>query len=393
MTDIERKAALTLRPYMSKDPVILDIGSNKGDWAAILGPNSKEVHLFEPNEVLLHYSMVRFESLTSVFYYNQFGLFSSQGHHNFYYFTNVNNGLSSVYRNQLWVDMGLPMKEKEIWLTTLDKYWNGQDKIIDFIKIDVEGADFEVLKGAESLLKNKLIKFIQVEHSEHILLSGHTWPELVQYMELNGYFCHDFDGDRFFRVNEYTGENYYFMEEFTQDWNGEFKKNTKGMKFDLALEIGCFEGLTTNYICDNLLNPSGRIICIDPLPDNYNDLPFGDDNKIFEGQYDRFIRNTSGRPVELIRNKSRLAFKKHGFSDYRFDFIYVDGDHREDEVYLDGANGFNLLKKGGFILFDDFEWRAGTKNGINRFMREYSAYMEVVHVGYQVMIKKIHDAQ
>lgn len=389
MNPLEKRAALTLRPYLSKDPVIFDVGSNKGDWAEILGPNAKEVHLFEPNEVLLHYSMVRFESLKNVIY-NNFGLYSESCIMPFHYFTNVNNGLSSVFKNQLWIDMGLPMKEKPIRVETLDGYW---DKEIDFLKIDVEGADFNVLKGADRLLTEKKIRFIQVEHSDHIVLSGHSWDELVKYMESKGYYCHDFDGEQFFRVNEYTAENYYFMGEFTQDWNTEFKKNTKGLKIDFALEVGSFEGLTTCYICDNLLNPGGRVIAIDPFPDDHNSLPFGEDNGIFEGQYNRFVRNTSGRPVELIRKESRLVWKDIDFNNYRFDFIYIDGDHREDAVYYDGVGAFKVLKKGGFILFDDYEWRDETKRGIDKFIRDYDRYLEVVVRGYQVMIKKLQDAE
>jgi FkbM family methyltransferase len=391
MTELEKKAALTLRPYLSKDPVIFDVGSNKGDWAEILAANAKEIHLFEPNEILLHYSMVRFEYLTNVIY-NNIGLFSENKVSDFFYFTNNNNGLSSVFRNQIWVDMGLPMKEKKVHLITLDHYTKESNYVIDFLKIDVEGADYDVLKGAERLLTEKKIRFIQVEHSDHIILSGHSWDDILKYMTSLGYICYDFDGETFIKAQgPYTQENYYFMEEFTQDWNNEFKKNTKGLKVDFALEIGCFEGLTTNYICDNLLSKEGRIICIDPLPDDHNELPFGEDNKIFEGQYQRFIRNTKGRPVELIRMRSDVAFKTPGFSDYRFDFIYIDGDHREDAVFKDGSNAFRCCRVGGYILFDDYEWREETKRGINGFLTGYAPFIEVIIKGYQVLVKKIKD--
>ena len=398
MHPFEKPAALTLRPYMSKDPVIFDVGSNKGDWAAILGPNAKEVHLFEPNEVLLHYSMVRFEYQTNVIY-NSFGLSDKFGSSTFYYFTNNNNGLSSVYYNQYWVDLGLPMKEKTIGLDSLDNYW---DKEIDFLKIDVEGADFDVLKGANRLLTEKKIKFIQVEHSDHIILSGHSWDELVSFMDSKGYKCFDFNGTEFVPAFEYTSENYYFMTKFTQDWNGEFKKSVaqipkqfkseidyKNYHFKFCLEIGAFEGLTTCYICDNLLSPDGRIIVIDPLYDDHERNPFGEDNKLFEGQYHRFIRNTRDKPVELIRMESRLAFDQ--LKDYRFDFVYIDGDHRENAVYQDGINAFNILRNHGYILFDDYEWRAETKAGIDRFLRDRADSLEVVLKGYQVMIKKLKD--
>lgn len=390
MTELERKAALALRPYMSKDPVIVDVGSNKGDWTAILGPGAGEVHLFEPNIVLLHYSMVRFDDAEN-FYFNNLAVFSESKELDFFYFTNSNNGLSSVYRNQKWVDMGLPMETGKVQAITLDDYFIDSDCKIDFLKIDVEGADFEVLKGADNLLNTQSIKFIQVEHSDHIKLSGSSWDQLVAYMESKGYFCYDFTGEFVRAFEPYTQENYYFMQDFTQDWNNEFKKNTKGLKVNFALEIGAFEGLTTCYICDNLLNPGGRVIVIDPLPDDHNQLPFGEDNKLFEGQYDRFTRNIKGYPVELIRKESRLVFKDTDFKNYRFDFIYIDGDHRADAVYLDGMNALNVCRVGGFILFDDYEWRAETKQGIDRFLSEYERCIEVVVRGYQVMVKKVKD--
>ena len=158
------------------------------------------------------------------------------------------------------------------------------------------------------------------------------------------------------------------------------------MKLDFVLESGCFEGLTTAYICDNLLNPGGRIICIDPLTDEY--LPGHPDNALFVGQYDRFIRNTKGLPVELIQTTSRQAFTKPGFEHYRFDLIYIDGDHTESEVFNDGMNAFTLCRLNGFILFDDYEWREETKRGIDRFLAEKLGRYNLIKKGYQVLIQK-----
>ena len=59
---------------------------------------------------------------------------------------------------------------------------------------------------------------------------------------------------------------------YTQDWTYNFIENTKlhNIKnLDMCLEIGVFEGLTSNYICDNILSQKGKLICIDPLLDQY----------------------------------------------------------------------------------------------------------------------------
>ncbi len=392
MTDIEKKAALTLKPYFSKNPVIFDVGSNKGDWSNVLIHNVSEAHLFEPNLPLLHYSMIRFDTLNHATYNNK-AVFSENKELDFFYFTNHNNGLSSVFYNQFWVDQGLPMQLGKCEAITLDGYWDKRisNHTIDFIKIDVEGADLNVLFGARQLLIDKEITFIQIEYSDHYKLSGHKFEEVPKFIRQFGYDLFHFDGSLFHKVKEpfqqYGAENFYIMDkDFTQDWNGEFRHNTQGIKADFVLEIGAFEGLTTTYICDNLLNPGGRVICIDPLTDEY--LPGHKDNDLFVGQYDRFTRNTRNYPIELIREKSSIAFQKEGFSDYRFDLIYIDGNHQEPEVYNDGVNSFHLCKIGGHILFDDYEWREETKRGIDRFLSEYLGYYDLVIKGYQVMICK-----
>jgi len=66
ISETEVKAVLALRERCGADPIVFDVGSNKGDWASILAPNVKDIHLFEPNEILLHYSMVRFDTLKNV---------------------------------------------------------------------------------------------------------------------------------------------------------------------------------------------------------------------------------------------------------------------------------------------------------------------------------------
>jgi len=383
LNSMEAKAAKTLFPYFSKDSVIFDIGSNKGFWSDILIHNVEEAHLFEPNERLLIYTMVKYDYLNHINYL-EVAVSDKTGESHFHVFYNENNGLSNIFKNPRW-DY-LPGTLTKVETTKLDDYNNEK---VDMIKIDVEGADILVLFGMERMLTEKLVKFIQIENGDHIKLSGYTFQDAIDYMANLGYDCYDFDGEKFIKITEPTeSENLYFIiDSFTQDWNKEFIKNTKGLKFDFALEIGCFEGLTTRYICDNLLNEGGRIICVDPLTDEY--LPDHEDNAMFVGQYDRFIRNTRTYPVELIRKRSQVAWKE--LQNYRFDFIYVDGDHTEQQVYEDGVNALRLCKLNGHILFDDYEWRETTKKGIDKFISNHEKYITIVTKGYQVMVKKTEN--
>jgi FkbM family methyltransferase len=372
---IERKTVLDLFPYFSKNPIVFDVGSNKGEFADLFVNNAAELHLFEPNELLLHYTMVKYCDKKNVKYCND-----CVGHENTYVsfkcYTNENNGLSNCFDNPKWAD--IPGKIINKYVQTLDVYTDLHGvSHIDFLKIDVEGAEMFVLKGAEKLLSKKAIKFIQVEKAEHILLSGYTFENLTEYLQSFGYTI---------LQTEDTENIIFAMEGFTQDWNGEFKKNTNGIKVETALEIGCFEGLTTNYICDNILLPGGRIICIDPLTDEY--LPGHKDNEMFVGQYERFIRNTAGRPVELIRMKSREAHAK--VRDYRFGLIYIDGDHTEEGVFMDGVLYWNQLREDGtgYMLFDDYGQSEETARGIDRFLETQKGNYELLVKDYQVLIRR-----
>jgi len=313
----------------------------------------------------------------------------------FAYIVNFNSmdKLFSLFDQHLHTSTGIIDKVETIDLDSYIKVIGLTS--IDMIKIDVEGAEQLVLNGLHDSLSKHIIKYLQVEYSEHYQVLPMTFKSVINYMELFGYQCYSFDGgfnrvhaDSF--VEDYRLENFWFMLSVTQDWNSEFKKNTKGIKIVTALEVGCFEGLTTNYICDNLLVEGGRIVCVDPLTDEY--LPGHRDNDLFKGQYERFVRNTAGRPVELLRMKSRDAFLK--LKDLRFGLIYIDGDHTEEEVFNDGVCFWNLLLDsprgaGGYMLFDDYGQSEETARGIDRFLETQKGNFELLVKDYQVLIRRL----
>ena len=192
---------------------------------------------------------------------------------------------------------------------------------------------------------------------------------------------------------------------YTQDWNQQFKMNTKGLgKFDLAMEIGCFEGLTSNYIVDNLLTENGKLICIDPLADGYTkQIPM---QPVFKNQYERFMCNVmehvNAEKIFVVRGESqRMLSEKQKCEDEIFtnplgetlkgkvDFIYIDGDHDPEMVYIDAVNSFRYAKVGGIILFDDYNWNDVHNAGIDKFLLEYAGKYELMLKDYQVMIKKL----
>lgn len=196
--------------------------------------------------------------------------------------------------------------------------------------------------------------------------------------------------------------------EYTHNWNQAFVTNVKKlnlMSLNLCLEIGVFEGKTTNYIIDNMLTDIGKLICVDPLQNSYlieNLTPNDELNNIkyrncFKQQYDRFIKNTEPnfKKIELYRELSSTALPKLALKyKNQLDFIYVDGDHREQGVYLDGLMALELTKPGGIILFDDYLWEdcsgiQTAKKGIDRFLNNHQNNIQILISNYQLAIKKL----
>lgn len=181
---------------------------------------------------------------------------------------------------------------------------------------------------------------------------------------------------------------------YTQLWNEEFQKNTAFLdrnSITTALEIGCYEALTSNYIVDNLLSPTGVLTCIDPLQSDYTLDPTANDNELFTGQFERFTENIERNKDRVwhIRKKSEDVL--HVLRDESYQFIYIDGHHRYNNVYYDGSNAFRMCAVNGYILFDDYLWNSATfevKKAIDRVLEENPNHRLLLKLN-QVLIQKL----
>lgn len=79
---------------------------------------------------------------------------------------------------------------EQVAITTIDNFCN-ENKIdkISYLKIDTEGEDLEVLKGAKSFLSEQKIDFIQVEASMNPMNKHHiTFEAFKEFLESYNYF-------------------------------------------------------------------------------------------------------------------------------------------------------------------------------------------------------------
>jgi predicted O-methyltransferase YrrM len=159
-----------------------------------------------------------------------------------------------------------------------------------------------------------------------------------------------------------------------------------------VLEIGCFEGLSSVFFADNLLNNiNSKMICVDPflnITDN-DHKQFLSNNEELNFDYNISICNNSDK-ITVKKISSDEFFEKNSL---RFNFIYIDGSHECSFITRDMENSFNVLDKNGIMWMDDYGGGDGIqiKNTMNNFLEKYKGQYDIIHKGYQLAIRKTTD--
>ncbi len=205
-----RKSVPLIDTYI--DTVIFDVGANRGqslrEYSALF-PNS-EIHAFEPNSDLNSYisrEMLKFPH--NRFHLLNIGLGSTEEEREFNIY--ADDGVSSFLRAETF----LPTLNANSWslqsndpllLKTLDIYTSKSNSVPDILKIDTQGFDLEVLKGAQELLKSGEISIIGIEvlFTKNYEKQGYFW-DIASFLFNHGYQLYDFT-----RLVHTTRGNLYF---------------------------------------------------------------------------------------------------------------------------------------------------------------------------------------
>lgn len=181
LTDDEKVLFNIASKYLHKKPVVFDVGAHKGTYTEYVLSRipDAECLLFEPNSDL-------FKELDKK--YNAFSILlgESKSVKIFYQCADDADELSSTYKRQVFNDVAHNEEIKKCH--TVDDFCKSTNiEYIDFLKIDVEGAELDVLKGSIKMLADERIMFLQVEYGGTYPDAGITFVDVIDFIEPFGY--------------------------------------------------------------------------------------------------------------------------------------------------------------------------------------------------------------
>ncbi len=164
-----------------------------------------------------------------------------------------------------------------------------------------------------------------------------------------------------------------------------------------ALEVGAFDGVSANLMLDLLFtHPQSEVHAIDPfLPDPTTPEVDDQTRESLEanceiGGHEEQIKLYEGLSAEVLAWMAGAE----GYWE-SFDFIFIDGSHFAKDVFIDAALCWNLLKPGGVIAFDDYEWGDWMANplgtpraAIDAFERLFADRIELLHANWRRIYRK-----
>ena len=420
--DSEKKEQALVRSLVAPGMVAFDVGANIGKYTklfSLLVGGSGKVFAFEPDPRSAERvrKLVAESALDNVTIINQ-AVAESPG---------------KVTLNQFpdeycsWNSLGRPHMEDprnpsqfvpivssvEVEAVTLDDFCraHGIDRI-DYLKLDVEGAEFRALQGARDLLSRQAIRFLQFEVSLKMLEGLDTCAKPVfDLLASLGYECHAisnegemlgivFDSAEFYEnyiavpaqagvLNEeffskLLGElqhpankqhvlniitklkpDYWLEKNFTryQDTGAWFDTATllnwiaRALKPKNYLEIGVRRGRSMAQVL--VESPGTEAFGFDLWIPDYGSNPAEGIHTTNPGP-EFVLGELAGLGVsrlpKLVRGDSHEtvpAFFKNPDHPQKFDLVLVDGDHSTTGARADLELAFAHLAPGGMLIFDD----------------------------------------
>lgn len=156
---------------LDKNPIIFDVGCNNGvnldDFTHIFLDNYPDCFVYGIEAFHWHTYEEKYKDNPRVKLIKK-ALWENKSQISFYDIHDA-PGISSLYNRKVFEpcwEKEFKIKEVKVDTTTLDTLIDLYDiKKIDYLKLDIEGAELPALRGSSSALNANIIKYIQLEYN------------------------------------------------------------------------------------------------------------------------------------------------------------------------------------------------------------------------------------
>ncbi len=181
----EHEMLETLDSHLPKNGIFLDIGANEGFFTLYASKRAREVIAIEPQKRAADCirNNLKLNGITNA-NIHEFALGKTEELRDFHLANDTNTG-SSGFVNM--VRYNIPVEKIEV--KTLDALMERLGwPSIDLAKVDIEGAEYELLLGAAQTLRKGLIKNIAIElHPKQLSMQGYSSEHVLNLLRDNAY--------------------------------------------------------------------------------------------------------------------------------------------------------------------------------------------------------------
>lgn len=189
----EEKSMQLFKRIIQPGMTVAEVGGHIGYismlFSSLVGPNGKVI-VFEPGLNNLPYARANLSPLKNVVLEEK-GLATEDGTLTFFEesLTGQNNTFATDFHgveiNQKAAHVAVDVKKRDVQVVALDSYFRATTP--DFIKIDVEGFEYQVLLGGLDLMKRKIMWMVEVQSNQ---------SEIYTLLKEHGYVLFNEEGQR-----------------------------------------------------------------------------------------------------------------------------------------------------------------------------------------------------
>ena len=174
------------------NPIIFDIGAHKGKLSKMFHEVyvDSSIYCFEPN-IYLHKYIKKVNQNIKIYDY----AVGDQSEEKEFFLNNIDltSSLSTLNKKSFYlkiknfiIDTSPANSKKNIRVITLDKFCKDKNiKEIDFLKVDVEGYELMVLRGAKEMIHN--VKYIMIEIQKNNMYQEYSKEKIEDFLQKNNF--------------------------------------------------------------------------------------------------------------------------------------------------------------------------------------------------------------